>query len=170
MDTASPEQVNLGGVHRRVESSRVHPMLFPEPFSPRQAVNTGIMETPPFLPRSKSELTMSSLPLMKMHSSSSEVSLAASTQTTQSSYATHGREERPASLARSLLTKSSRLLQKRRSTNRMKSMEGLGGESGDWKKRGNQEPSNKRTSRHARLESDDMGMRVNTLALCLLTK
>ena len=152
MDTTSPQRVGLMAGHRRVESSQTQQMLSPETsYSSRYPAQPGPMDAPPLLLRSKSELTMSSLPLMKMHSSSSEVSLAASTQTVPV------KDEKPASLARSLLSRSSRLLQKRRSTNRMRSMEGLG-ESESWKNKDYQGSSNKRTSKHARLESRDMGM------------
>ena len=108
---------------RRVESPPEH-VNSPMPYlSPTTTSQTNSKPGAPFLPRSKSDLTMASLPnLGDVHTSSSEVSLTTST---RSASVAQVREERSVGLARSLLSRSSRLLHKRRSSNKLRSMDNL---------------------------------------------
>ena len=105
---------------------------------------------PSFLPRSKSDLTMSSLPnLAEVPSSSSEVSLAPST---RSASVAQMREEKSTGLARSIFSRSSRLLHKRKSSNKLRATDSqIGGKEAPTQD--TYEMGYRKKSKHGRLDS-----------------
>ena len=109
----------------------------------------------PFLPRSKSDITMSSLPnLAEVPTSPSEESLTSSSHTTRSASVAQIREEKSGSLAKSLLSRSSRLLHKRKSSNKISDMgDTYEGRTDNLGTAPVHVSTNKRRSRHARVES-----------------
>ena len=113
----------------RVETSPEKSLSSTTHLSPIAKSTSNPSAAPPFLPRSKSDLTMSSLPnLVQVPSSSSDVSLPTST---RSASVAQMREEKPTGLARSIFSRSSRLLHKRKSSSKLRSTDGqTGGKEG----------------------------------------
>ena len=93
---------------------------------------------------------MSSLPnLTEVPTSSSELSLAPST---RSASVAQVRDEKPAGLARSLFSRSSRLLHKRRSNSKLRSGDSqIDGE--EMPIRGTHDIGSRKRSKHGRLDS-----------------
>ena len=162
MSTSSISPSALSPIQqRRVEdphSQDFSPAAHMLPFSARHRSKTVEMNmTSTALPRSKSELAMSSLPaLEKLHSSQSEHQLRTSPNTRPSS-PSPWREEKASKLARTLLNKSSRLLHKRKSSSKLRTLEWLG-DGEDWAERDTRELSKRRKSKHNRVESVEAGM------------
>ncbi|KAI4152165.1 MAG: hypothetical protein LQ340_003070 [Diploschistes diacapsis] len=137
--------------------------------SPTSTSGSSSSLAAPFLLRSKSDLTMSSLPtLAGVRSSSSEVSLAASAHSPRSASVAQVREEKSVGLARALLSKSSRLLAKTRSSNRLRSMDNFDG-SEVQRPHTRDSSSAKSSSRHTRFASSGKSEKQGQSLMCLLT-
>ena len=146
---------------RRVEDSDPQdfsPAAHMHAFSARQRSGTLDMNTTStFLPRSRSELAMSSFPpLEKLNSAQSEILVKTSPNTRPSS-PLPWREDKASSLARSLLSKSSRLLHKRKSSSKLRTLEWLG-DGEEVRDKDARELSKRRKSKHHRVESEGIGM------------
>ena len=135
-----------------------------QPFSARQRSRTMVTAAhpPPPLPRSTSELTVSTAPALKHHTASASVDSTprADTPDMRSSSSLGVREERPSPWARTILHRSSRLLHRRKSSARGRSFEWLGDASAGL--RGDvQEIST--LKRHSRGELEGNGMHLQDI-------
>lgn len=118
--------------------------------------------------RCNSDFSMSTFPsLEKLPSASSDLSYRPSSRSTRASTSTQSRDDKSANLAKSLLSRSSRLLHKRKSSNRVRTLGWLDDEE-DPNSKDVQELSNRRRSRHNRAESEGFG-RCKALPLRVCT-
>lgn len=137
------------------------PAYLIQPFSARKRSNTGVMAPNPVaLPRSRSELAMSTLPqLEKLPSSASELSLRPMSRGTRSSSVSNWRDETPSQFAKSIFNRSSRMLHRRKSSSRARTREWLVG-SAEYMGRDVQELSGRGNTKRSRGESEGLCMLI----------